>query len=243
MADRRYTTNLNSDSKGPPPASALKIGDLLFPRAKDAWIPYLYSQGGQQVSWYSKEASEWQKIRQAIADGAGKIPPEARALIAEMSYDEFRARYNGNARGALAAEGLGFSVGHVAIVTGADEVVEALWGKVEHVIKRSYGEWAKEHAKDYVWLSRFTNVTAAQFAQFTQIALSEVGKPYDFFNFDLSDDAGFYCSKLVWYCASKSFSFTTDDNSDPHRGFWYSPKQLLHSRHLQAIQSPEKYFV
>jgi hypothetical protein len=222
---------------GPPPIDSLKTGDLLFPRPKDGWVPYLRAAANQEAG-YGEEEKEWLALRRQIASGEGTIPAEAREKIAKMSYDEFRARYGGGGDPALF--GVHFYTGHVAIFDSGS-VIEALWGDIDKVIRRPYADWATEHADKLVWQSRLKDRSADELLKFCDVAKAQVGIPYDFLDFDLLDASGFYCSKLVWFAVWTALAFAMDDNEDAIRLFWYSPKQLLHSRHLTAIQFPANY--
>ena len=224
-------------NNGPPPIEALQTGDLLFPRPVDGWVPYLTGHANQS-STYGEEEKEWLELRQQIVDGKGVMPPAARAKIGTMSYDEFRAHYGGTGNPALF--GVHFYTGHVAIFDSG-EVIEALWDQYDSVIKHSYADWVKVRGKDLVWQSRLTGKRDADLRKFCDAARAQVGKPYDFINFNLLDATGFYCSKLVWFAAKTALGLALDDHNNPERIFWYSPKQLLHSKHLTAIQAPDNY--
>jgi hypothetical protein len=228
---------MSDKNQGPPALSTLKTGDLLFPRPKDGWVPYLRAATNRRNS-YGEEEKEWLGIRAKIGVGEGKVPDVARKQIAKMSYDEFRAEYGGTGDPALF--GFHFYTGHVAIFDSGS-VIEALWGNCDKVIQRPYADWAKEHADHLVWQSRLKNRSAEDILDFCKVATKQVGVRYDFFDFDLSDASGFYCSKLIWYSVWEALGFAMDDDNRPMRLFWYSPKQLLHSPHLEPIQAPDSY--
>jgi cell wall-associated NlpC family hydrolase len=233
------TTSRNQlGGAGPPIADLVVTGDLLFPRPRDGWVPYLQQAGRHPREGYGSEEKAWRNIQGRIAAGEGKIPDEARQQIKSMSYDEFRARYGGPANPRLF--GLHFYTGHVAIFDSGD-VIEALWGDIGRVIRRSYSDWAAEHQDDLVWQSRLTGINENELRELCDEANRQVGAPYDFFDFELMDASGFYCSKLVWFVTRSVLGIAMDDDPNPQRYFWYSPKQLLHSPHLTAIQSPSPY--
>jgi hypothetical protein len=231
------SSNAGNATSGPPPETSLKTGDLLFPRPKDGVVVYL-SGAAKHASDYSEEEREWLNIRKRIANGEGEIPQTARDEIASMSYNEFRVRYGGE--GGPGLFGIQFYTGHVAIFD-AGNVIEALWGGCDRVIERPYAVWADKHADHLVWQSRFADRSDAELCAFCEVARQQVNVPYNFFNFDLSDNSGFYCSKLVWYAVWKAMKFEPDNDPVTLRLFWYSPKQLLHSQHLAAIQAPANY--
>jgi len=68
-----------------------------------------------------------------------------------------------------------------------------------------------------------------------------IGRPYDFWNFDLNSDIGFYCSKLVWLATYRSLKFAIDGNANSHRIFWFSPKQLLYTRRVIILLDQGSY--
>ncbi len=226
-----------ANKNGPPTLDTLQTGDLLFPRANDGWVPYLRGAANQTTA-YGAEEKEWLKLREQITGGKGIIPDEARKKIATMSYDEFRAQYGGGGNPALF--GVHFYTGHVVIFDSGN-VIEALWGNIDRVIEHSYADWAKERADDLVWQSRLTGRSANDLRKVCDEAKAQVNKPCDFLDFDLLDASGFYCSKLVWFSVWTALGLAMDDDDDAERLFWYSPKQLLHSKHLTAIQCPDNY--
>ena len=80
--------------------------------------------------------------------------------------------------------------------------------------------------------------------------MKQLGKPYEFFNFDLNDDSGFYCSKLAWMSVWRATSraaqrapVAVDDNPNPRRSFfdWFSPKQLVNARRVTLLHKPGDY--
>ena len=76
------------------------------------------------------------------------------------------------------------------------------------------------------------------------VARSQLGKPYDFFNFDLNDDRGFYCSTRRDECVAGA-QIAADGNPDPQRGKsfppWFSPKALISSKRVAMLHSPDEY--
>jgi hypothetical protein len=229
--------------RGAPPADALKHCDLLWPRKPNDHIPYIVNVDVPNLEQSDRDA--WNEVREEIASGAGApdLSPDERAAIAAMSYQEFRAKYEVRSDERIDEFGLGLSVGHVAMVDlEADEpmVIEALWGDVGHVIRRTYKDWATDHSGDLCWLGEI-KIGAPYPRRIIEIAREMVGKPYNFTDMNLDDDRGFYCSKLVWCCAWRAAQIAMDDNPDPHRGFWYSPKQLLHSPHVRLRVNPGSY--
>jgi uncharacterized protein YycO len=78
-----------------------------------------------------------------------------------------------------------------------------------------------------------------------EVAVSQLGKPYDIFNFHLDDDRGFYCSKLVWMSAWRGAKFAVDENPDPNRGNrfppWFAPKALIAAKRVTLLHNPGEY--
>jgi uncharacterized protein YycO len=76
-------------------------------------------------------------------------------------------------------------------------------------------------------------------------ALKHLGKPYQFFNFNLNDDGGFYCSKLAWMSTWRSANIALDDDPNPQRGTrfppWYSPRQLTQAKEIEMLHKPGEY--
>jgi len=86
-------------------------------------------------------------------------------------------------------------------------VIEALWGR--GVIRHTYADWVAERAGEMVWLRRLAKLSPAQRAKIPVEAKKHLGKPYDFWNFHLNDESGFYCTKLTWMAAFRSLTSAT----------------------------------
>jgi hypothetical protein len=182
------------------------------------------------------------------------VSPEVAEKLEAMRFDEFERLYHTDGaqssgpatRGAL---GDTISVGHVGLIelgaNGIAYVVEATpqgpAGKTG-VIRTRYADWLNAYANIQVWHGRVRNLDARQRGRTLEAALAQLGKPYDFFNFDLNDDSGFYCSKLVWMCLWRTASLALDDNPDPRRGLrfppWFSPKQLISVKRVEVLHKP-----
>jgi len=224
----------------------LQSGDLLFPKKKGAVVPY-NSKPGQAGD---QEAEEWQKERDEYLASL-KSKPEVdeqekeRFLVLEnMSYPEFLGLYlDDEPLKGTASFGNGpASTGHVGIVEiteGGPTVVEAIMGT--GVRRISYADWIKDRPDELVWLGRLKGIPADRRTAVAKFAATMIGKPYRFFNFDLKDDSGFYCSKLAWLSIVNSAGFAPDGNDNPKRLLWYSPKQLLHSIRLELLVNPGNY--
>ena len=164
--------------------------------------------------------------------------------LAGLNYNQFRNIYIGNAQDKrLVTLGLPAPyVGHVGIISiksGIKWVVEAVKGK--GVQKISYQDWLKERKNADVWLGRFKKLSTENKELIVDRASRQLGKPYNLMNRNLNDNREFYCSKLVWFSVFNSLGFALDDNPDPERLIWYSPRQLMGSSYIELIFSPGPY--
>jgi uncharacterized protein YycO len=92
-----------------------------------------------------------------------------------------------------------------------------------------------------VWLGRVKKISSSYRAKIAIEAKKYIGRPYDFWNFDLNDERGFYCSKLAWMCMFRALGLVIDGNPDPKRFFWFSPKQLLYVNRVARLFDPGPY--
>lgn len=229
-----------------PNASTFESGDLLWPKKPGAIIPY--SEGGNAASDGDKQ--DWLHARDSCLEKlkADQSPyaVELRSALSKLSYEEFKLRYLEDKKpGQLTtyAGGNIGGVGHVGIVdidpSGTPFVIEALLDA--GVTRASYADWVKSRNGDLVWHGRLKDVDKRQRAALRTEAAKHVGTQYDFFNFDLNDDAGFYCSKLVWMSIFRALDIAVDDNSTTKRSFWFSPKQLLYTARVLRLHDPGEY--
>jgi len=134
-------------------------------------------------------------------------------------------------------------VGHVGVIEVDDSnvpwVIEALLAT--GVVRSRYDQWIAGRPGEIVWHGRIRELPLGDRARIAFEAKRYLSRPYDFWNFDLNDDAGFYCSKLVWLSAWRSLRFPVDGNSEPRRKFWFSPKQLLYARLIIRLHDPGSY--
>jgi uncharacterized protein YycO len=248
VATTLLATNWSYGQENPqfPAANILQTGDLIWPKKAGAIVPYTSQPGEAQNS----DASQWETEKQKYLAELRKNPTptdeetQRYSALQTMTYKDFVEQYlRGTDAGRSAPLGTGnFSVGHVGIVQiqdGTPTVVEAMIGF--GVRRLTYAEWTKERPGELVWLARLKNLSAEKRAAVAQVAANYIGRPYLFWNFNLGDDAGFYCSKLAWLSIFKGAGFAADDNANMHRVLWYSPKQLMRSSHLQFIVNPGNY--
>jgi len=228
-----------------PDEASLQSGDLLWPKAPEAVI--LYSSEGPDSS--SSDRSRWEADRKLYLDQLRARPSltsedkQRFQVLSDLDYEEFRSVYfYDEAAGRGADFGTALGVGHVAIVRRAQEGVFVVEAMLKHGVREiSYRDWMVEREGQEVWHGRVRELDEVKRSEIAKLALEQVGKPYDFWNFDLSDASGFYCSKLAWMAISSATGIYPDDRPDPRRALWYSPKQLLNSRHIELLRSPGNY--
>ncbi len=233
-----------SEKRRLPDPSTFQPGDFLWPRDPSHYIPY----GSRPTGTFKQEKAEWEREKQAFLSRVQQDPKASdydRALAARLeglSFEQFHDRYVGDGgEGELTARGWIPYIGHVGMVFFKDEkpwVVEAVPGKVRTL---PYEDWLKKRFHGYVWHGRVRELTDEQRLRMVVEAIQQESKPYAFFNFHLADDGGFYCSKLMWYALFRASGVALDDDPEPRRFFWYSPKQIFKSRHIQVLYSPGDY--
>jgi hypothetical protein len=230
----------------PPAAALLQAGDLIWPKKPGAFIPYNSRPGEADAS----DASRWRAEKNAYLKRLQSNPnPSAEekkrySALQNMTYKEFAARYLGDRNPDKPDTfGLpGIEVGHVGIIEirdGRPFVVEAMWGS--GVQRLSYADWVEKRPGEVFWVGRLKEVPSEKRAAVAEQAVEQIGKPYDFWDFDLEDTSGFYCSKLAWLSVLHGAGFPADDDPNPNRVLWYSPKQLMNSKHIKLIVNPGEY--
>jgi hypothetical protein len=231
-----------ADATGPPAATLLEAGDLIWPKRPATIVPY-NSRGEADTS----DALRWRKEKEAYLDQLRRNPnpsPQEReryVALQNMTYEEFAGYYLGDyITGQPAAYGLvGTEVSHVGIIeitNGRPFVVEAMLGP--GVQRLSYADWLQKHPGELFWVGRLKEVSPEKRATVAKKAAEQIGKPYNFWDFDLEDANGFYCSKLAWLSVLQGAGFPPDDDVNPNRLLWYSPKQLMKSKHIELIANP-----
>ena len=241
-----------------PDAATFRSGDLVWPKKKGSIVPRTRSAQAAPA----QERREWEAARQQmLADpAAAGLSPEVAETAQDHELRRVRTRLflgsnHRHLRGRRAAPvPLGrISVGHVGLIEldarGIPYIVEATPkrpdGTVGGVIRVRYADWLKSYTNIQVWHGRFRDLDAAACRRVLNVARSQLGKPYDFFNFDLNDDRSFYCSKLVWMSVWRAAKIAADDNPDPQRGKsfppWFSPKALIGAKRVAMLHSPGEY--
>jgi cell wall-associated NlpC family hydrolase len=243
-----------------PNAATFRSGDLIWPKRKGALVPKTRSLSAVAPT---QEQREWEVARQQMLanPAAAGLSPDVAERLKGMSYEEFERVYFAaqpqRPPNAPATRGFGaahaISVGHVGMnevdAAGIPHVIEATPkrpdGSRGGVIRLRYTEWLRSYTNIQVWHGRFRDLNAPAIQRVVGVARSQLGKPYDFFNFDLNDDRGFYCSKLVWMSVWRAAHIAADDNPDPHRGNrfppWFSPKALISASRIAMLHNPGNY--
>ncbi|MFA7441421.1 MAG: YiiX/YebB-like N1pC/P60 family cysteine hydrolase [Sphingomonadaceae bacterium] len=223
-----------------PSASSLRTGDFLWPKSPHQYVPYRGGAAADPII----DALRWEEGRvrylsQETSDD------ELRTL----SFADFHARYVGDPDVSPKGDRLNVAnpttelyVGHVALVLvedGSPHVIEALYE--QGVTIRPYEQWLTERPTAVVWHARLRNAEEKDCLALARAATAQLGKPFHFFNFDLLDDRGFYCSKLCWYAVWVAVGRSLDGNNESKRNFWFSPKQMMRSNELTILHSPAEY--
>ncbi|MGR4928240.1 YiiX/YebB-like N1pC/P60 family cysteine hydrolase [Bradyrhizobium sp. CAR08] len=228
-----------------PDPMQFQSGDFLWPKKPGVFVPY---DAGPPRPVDADKAKWIEERDRFIADVASKAPyftPAQTERMRKLTYEDFHEKYTGTRKSGNATYSAGgpIYVGHVAIIdidqAGAPWIIEALWGK--GVIRRPYSDWTTERAGEVVWLGRLAKLSSADRARIPDEARKYIGKPYDFWNFNLNDDTGFYCSKLAWLAAFRSLKIAVDDDLNPKRAFWFSPKQFLYVTRMTRLINPGPY--
>lgn len=249
-----------------PDPAQFATGDLVWPKPAGTLIPYS-GVDPQKAALSNPELreDEWQKLRvdfvRSTRSNAAQLPEADRSyqlqlaqIIEDMTYSEFINKYAAEATPQeFQTYGIGqiAYVGHVAFIevdpaTKVPYVIEAVYGKNQActscVQRIAYADWLKNRGDVLVWHGRLKGLDEAARIEVVKYARQQVDKPYRFFNFDLADDAGFYCSKLVWQAVKKATGIAVDGNDSPRRLIWFSPLQLMRSKaNVALISSPGNY--
>jgi hypothetical protein len=242
-----------------PDPRTFQSGDFIWPKKKGAIIPFSLPD-----STPSKEEAEWNAqherfLRDAAAQGA--IPPDVLEKLKTLRYSDYEHSYFIEPLASQPGEpearsfgGATVAVGHVAIIeidaAGVPYVIEAIPigpDAVGHggVIRVRYDEWLKDRPGSQVWHGRVRGLDRATRKKIADEALKQLGKSYQFFNFNLIDDSGFYCSKLAWMSTWRGANIAPDDDPNPQRGTrfppWFSPRQLSQAKQIEMLFKPGEY--
>lgn len=224
-------------------AKQIRHGDLIWIRSSDEWIPY---NAGTAQKEFEERLNEVTKNRDLLSS----FP-----TLDRLTYNEFHAAYfEGhlinqleNYRDGNDSVGVGH-VGIIQIINSEIFVIEAA-NQDLGVIRTPLRNWILGLGPTTkFWIGRFRTAPPGEFIPLNKIdAIVQVAaeqakqkKSYDFFNFDLADSTGFYCSKLVWYATFQATGRKLDKGVKYWLP-WYSPKQLLSSPFLDIVINPESY--
>jgi hypothetical protein len=227
----------------------------VWPKRKGAVVPKLNQpMSEEEEAWNAARA----RLLQEPLSQSG-LSAEAAERLRHMSYREFEALYFAGGGAAEKSFSVGLPdiyVGHVGLIEvdshGTPYIIEAVpIARLKGTVIRSpYADWLRQHSGMQVWHGRARDVPEDLGRRLIVQAMKQLGKPYEFFNFDLNDDSGFYCSKLAWMSVwratasgSSSTPIALDDNPNPRRPFfnWFTPKQLANSRHITLLHKPDEY--
>lgn len=230
-----------------PNPARFQSGDLLWPNKPGGFVPY--SDRGEPQPERAEKA--WLNDRDDFVSKAQKgethLSKAQIDSLKNMSFAEFYNRYAGDREiggTELYSNSNAFTfVGHAAIVDVDDGgkiwIIEASLDR--GVARKPYSEWLKPLSDSLIWHGRVRDVPQPARRGIAEEARKYVGRPYDFWNFDLDDDKGFYCSKLVWLSIFRAIKIAIDGNASPKRQFWFSPKQLLNSPQIIKLHNPSNY--
>jgi hypothetical protein len=246
-----------SDTSRLPDPSTFEPGDFIWPKRKGAIVVR-----GATPQPASDEQRAWEAQRDRLfTQPTRSLRSTAIAeRLKSMRYEEFERIYfeglsDSAATRGVDIAGIKLSVGHVGIVEidaqSRPFVIEAIPTSRLAVLgggtvaRSSYQDWLARHPDTQLWHGRVKELERRMRARIFEEAAKQLGKPYDFFNFDLNDDSGFYCSKLAWMSIWRAASIAADDDPDPQRGDrfppWFSPRELLNSRRILLLRRPDEF--
>jgi len=229
-----------------PDPKLFQSGDFVWPKKPGVYVPYI---SGRPADAAADEGSWLSERDRFVADAGRKAPyftPQAIDRMRNLSFREFYAEYGGAQKPdtpGVYTRGGGLYVGHVGVIevdaSQTPWVIDAVDG--QGVARHTYTDWLAGRPGEMVWLGRVAQHSEAERAKISTKAKTQLGKPYDFWNFDLGDDTAFYCSKLAWWAIFKSLNFAIDGDPNPKRIFWFSPKQLLYEDRVTRLFDPCPY--
>jgi hypothetical protein len=229
-----------------PRPDMFESGDFVWPKRPGAFVPYKQShdvtrQTDQEI--WEREKVEF--LRRSASQGT-YLTQDQLSNLRDLDYREFLARYHGDQKPDIPgvySTAAGLYVGHVGIIditSNAEiNVIEAL--DDQGVIQQSYTNWLAGRVGQVVWLGRLGKLEKDTRAKISKEAAQYLGRPYDFWNFDLDDDSGFYCSKLAWLSIFRSLKIAIDGKSNPKRAVWFSPKQMLYLSAIDRLHNPSTF--
>jgi len=230
-----------------PDPTTFQSGDFVWPKKPGAYVPY--NSGSTNTP--AQDRARWVSERDAYIKRESSranltaLDRERIAALRDMDYREFIAVYAGAQQLGVPGvySGGAVYVGHVGILeVDANKtawVIEALFS--EGVVRHTYADWIAKRSDEVVWLGRLKQLGEQERGKIVTEAKEQLGKPYDFWNFDLNDASGFYCSKLAWESIFRALGFGVDGNDNPKRLIWFSPKQFLYTPAIVRLHDPGPY--
>lgn len=249
-----------------PDPSTFKTGDLIWPKKPYQRIYYDTSD----VRIYNDNKKRWEEERDAYIQEVQNDPNtseqdrEEADWLKKTSFGEFMKLYLGddseewrdgewrdfafNYRKDEKESGYyGYNswfpiyVGHVGMIFLEDNVPWVVEATPPNVRKITYAEWLKQYEDANIWHGHILNVDTQGLSKIVEEALEQVGKPYKLFNRNLNDEKKFYCSKPIWFSYYRALGDSIDDDTNPKRKLWYTPKRLMRSPHIEMIFKPGNY--
>lgn len=229
-----------------PNPNDLESGDMVWPKKPGMFVPYASELGGdpnaEQQRWIQDKAAFVARVRGGEIAGGQPIADD----LERLTYDEFRARYLRDldpTRVVPFSSGGLIAVGHVGVIEidaqGTPWVIEALLEP--GVVRQRYSTWIDSRQGEIVWQGRLLDFSKQERATIAAEAKKYVSRPYSFWNFNLADDSGFYCSKLIWLSIMRALNIPVDGITAANRSFWLSPKQVLYSKRITRLVDPGAY--
>jgi hypothetical protein len=248
-----------------PDPKSFETGDIVWPKPPGAFVPYAGVPSGRALveaeelreeTWNQLRVEFIRQARSPVADADDATlayQKKVADIVENMTYSSFFHEYAAGVKpDEFQAYGVGqlAYVGHVAIieidtVSRMPYVIEAVYGQslaCKSCVQRvPYRDWLNARGDILVWHGRVRNIDAQKRTLIAASAKQELNKPYRFFNFDLSDNGGFYCSKLLWYSVFKATGIAIDGKTDARRFIWFSPLQAIRSENIELLSSPGNY--
>lgn len=221
-----------------PDPAALRTGDVIWPRADDQAVVYRVDDvSAEELLWQQRRDAFVTEVRTDAAAPAGVR--ELAQRVSQWTYDDYLS-FPPQAR-IVDAYSRRVWVGHVGLIElrdGQPWVIDAM--PRTGVAASSYADWLASRPRANVWHGRLRELSDAQRQAVVHGAREVEGKPYQFFNFDLADPSGFYCSKLIWFAVWRALGLSLDGQG-PNRRFWFSPWQAMRSPRMDLLFEPGDY--
>jgi hypothetical protein len=230
-----------------PNPNLFQSGDFVWPKKPGAYVPF--NAGSANSPEIDRE--QWLREREAYlrkyenGSSADELLRQRLDKLRSADFHEFIAVYAGGQEPGVPGvySGGNVYVGHVGIIevdsSKTPWVIEALLD--QGVIRTRYTDWLKQRSDQVIWLGRIRQLSPEKRALVATESIRHLKKPYDFWNFDLNDDSGFYCSKLAWLSIYRSLGFAIDGNNNTKRSWWFSPKQFLYNPTIERMHDPGPY--